>query len=87
MVAASRKNFFHFPLERHTAQNSVSRAFVNPERVHDFLEGKLGILKHDPTVVIPLGADEANSIIVRGGQEAPRNRMAGVAGSYLTNTI
>jgi hypothetical protein len=88
VVDGSGKKFFHFPLERHPAQNAVSRAFINPERVHDFLESKLGILEYDPAVIIPLGANEADSIIVRGGQETPPEIewLKGLA-PRVTNTL
>jgi hypothetical protein len=65
------KHFFLFPLERQPVQSAVSRTLIIPEGVHDFVEGKLKMVHNDPAVVIPMRANQANSIVLACSQETP----------------
>jgi hypothetical protein len=76
-VAGTGELLFLFRLEWHPALRAVNGTVVIPERVHDFVEGKVQT-HYDPAVVIPLRANQANTIFFAGGHETPEiERPAG----------
>jgi hypothetical protein len=76
-VAGTGKELFLFRLEWHPVLRAVNGTVIIPERVHDFVEGKVQT-HYDPAVVIPLRANQANTIFFAGGHETPEiERPAG----------
>jgi len=76
-VAGTRKELFLFRLKWHSVLRAVNGTMIIPERVHDVVEGKVQT-HHDSAVVIPLRANQANTIFFAGSHETPEiERPAG----------